>query len=338
MRLVKVKNGKIEANNFYLSSDFMDFVGESIISKDILNGTLNLKSNHTVIERKLNLQEFLILIKKNNFAKIEYKDYSIGYIKTDKGTKYSIKDDIEGQSEYWKLICSEGYMQVYSSDDGYAWHKLGGQKLDGDIIAQGFIKNNPSDFILKNYEVHCSPYVSLNNIPEGYKIIFYDKNNNKIDEKICDDSMQVKVFLNNKIEGYFIIYDKDNKENYKSDVIEFNYGDEYLYSSYELEVVYNGQSVNSNSSVTLQDLYESISIRNADNKIYRNVKLSTNSNNGDLIELSIDGVTFKDILIIPELKATEDKDVIIKITKNANNCSFAIRDFNLNVEVGEIIE
>jgi len=79
----------------------------------------------------------------------------------------------------------------------------------------------------------------------------------------------------------------------------------------------------------LQDLEELITIKNIGDKDYINIKIGTETPSNDLIQLSIDGVNYTDYLIIDNIKKSESKDIHVKITKNAENHNFAVRDFHL---------
>ncbi len=79
MKLIQVKNGLLEAENFFLASSFADFAGESNITRDIKTGKLKLISNNK-IERKFDYKEFVLEVEKENFSDMKDMDYSMLYL------------------------------------------------------------------------------------------------------------------------------------------------------------------------------------------------------------------------------------------------------------------
>ncbi|NMM62371.1 hypothetical protein HBE96_06645 [Clostridium sp. P21] len=327
MKLIKVKDGLLEVENFFLTSSFSDFAGESSVTRDISTGKLKLISNNK-IERKFKYDEFVMELEKENFNSIDEDDYSIIYLGNDHYT-FGIKDKKQDeQHKFWKIIKQDNYIQAYISDDGINYTNIGGMNFTDIITKQGFEKYNKDEFILDNYKIYSNPYVTIQNFPENVVCELYDLNNNLLKSRTFDDDLECKVFLDGNIQGYFIFKDSNGNQIYRSDLLNLIYGDVYVFSQYELEIIYNGSVVTSTIPTTLKDLQESITIKNVDSIDYKELKLGIETISDDLIQLSLDGVTYLNTISLDLLQG-QSKDVFIKITKNPNNYNFCVRDFQL---------
>ncbi|APC41046.1 hypothetical protein [Clostridium estertheticum] len=329
MKLIKVKNGLLEAENYFLASSFSDFAGSANITRDISSGKLKLISNNK-IERKFEYKEFVIELEKENFKTMDIDDYSMIYL-GNKDYSFGIKDTkADTQNKFWKILKQDNYIQAYSSKDGDAYINIGGMEFSDSLTKQGFTKSNTDDFILNNYKVYASPYVTLQNAPEGFIVEFYNSKDEIVVTRKFNAEMECKVFLDAKIQGYFIFKDLDNKEYYKSELLELGYGDAYVLSPYNFEIIYLGNVINNIDSALLQDLEELITIKNIGNKDYMNINIGTQSNGNDLIQLSLDNVTYTDNIALDIAQGTQ-KEIFVRIIKNADNHSFNVRDFQLIV-------
>ena len=327
MKLIKVKNGLMEAENYFLASSFSDFAGSANIIRDIATSRLKLISNNK-IERKFEYKEFVIELEKENFKTMAIDDYSMIYI-GNKEYSFGIKDiEIDAQNKFWKILKQDNYIQAYSSKDGVTYTNIGGMEFSETLTKQGFMKYNAEDFILDSYKVYASPYVTLQNAPEGFITEFYNLKDELVVTRKFDADIECKVFLDAKIQGYFVLKDLDNKEYYKSELLELGYGDVYVLSSYNFEIIYQGNVINNIQSALLQDLEELIIIKNVGNKDYANINIGTQSSGNDLIQLSLDNITYTDNIALDIAQGTQ-KDIFVRIIKNANNHGFNVRDFQL---------
>ncbi|MBN3370942.1 hypothetical protein [Clostridium botulinum] len=328
MKLIQVKNGLLEAENFFLASSFADFAGESNITRDIKTGKLKLISNNK-IERKFDYKEFVIEVEKENFSDIKDMDYSMLYLGNSDHI-FGIKDlKSNEQNRYWKILKKDNYIQAYSSNDGKSYTNIGGMEFIDPLTKQGFMKYSDEDFILNNYKVYANPYVTIQNFPENTLCELYDLDNNLIKTRLFNSDMECKVFIDSNMRGYFTFKDTDGKMIYTSNAIQLQYGDMWVFSPYNFEIIYHGNVVTNVSPAMLQDLEELITIKNIGDKDYNNIKIGTETPNNDLIQLSFDGINYTDSLTIDSIKQSESKGIYVKITKNAENHNFAVRDFHL---------
>jgi hypothetical protein len=329
MKLIKVKDGLIEVENFFLTSNFSDFAGFNNITRDIKTGKLKLISNNK-IERKFNYDEFVIELEKENFNTMDTEDYSMIYLGNNENT-FGIKDDKLGeQNKYWKVLRQDGYIQAYSSADGINYTNIGGMKFDEPITKQGFMKYSNEDFVLNNYKVYANPYITIQNFPENTLCELYDLEGNLLKARKFDSNLECKVYLDsNNMGGYFTFKDIDNNLIYTTTHLSLQYGDVYVCSPYNFEIIYRGNVVTNVNPALLQDLDELITIKNIGDKDYTNIKIGTETNSNDLIELSFDGENYSDTVTIDRIKQGESRDIFVRIIKNAENHNFCVRDFQL---------
>ncbi len=201
--------------------------------------------------------------------------------------------------------------------------------FDEVITKQGFMKYSSEDFILNKYNIYASPYVTLQNAPEGSILEFYNNNDRLILTGKFNTDMEYKIFLDGITEGYFIFKDIEGKEFYKSDIINLSYGDIYILSPYSFEITYHGNIITNTNPALLQDLEELISIENIGNTEYKNIVIGTETSNNDLIQLSFDGENYFDNLTIDNIKQGDSKNIFVKIIKNLDNHNFNVRNFQL---------
>ncbi|WP_106064321.1 hypothetical protein [Clostridium liquoris] len=328
MKLIKVKDGLLEVENFFLTSSFSDFAGESNAARDIKTGKLKLISNNK-IERKFDYNEFVIELEKENFKDMNDYDYSMIYLGNNEYT-FGIKDEgLENQSRYWKILKRDNYIQAYSSEDGINYKNIGGMKFDEAITKQGFMKYSDENFILNTYKVYKNPYITIQNFPENTICELYDLDNKLIKTRLFNSDMECKVFIDSSIIGYFAFKDAYGKVIYTSDALRIQYGDMWVFSPYNFEIIYHGNVVTNINPAMLQDLEELITIKNIGDKDYTNIKIETETPGNDLIQLSFDGINYIDFLTMDSIKQNESKDIYVKIIKNAENHNFAVRDFQL---------
>lgn len=327
MKLIKVKNGLLEAENFFLTSSFGDFAGSANVTRDTETGKVKLISNNK-IERKFNYDEFVIELEKENFNSIGEDDYSMLYLGNNNYT-FGIRDkELSKQNKYWKILKQENYIQAYTSSDGINYTNIGGMEFAEILTRQGFMKHNDENFILNNYKVYANPYITIQNFPKGTSCELYDKDNNLLKTRLFDQNLECKVYLDsNNMEGYFIFKDINKKVIYTTSHLQLGYGDIWVYSPYNFEIIYQGNVVNIDPTL-LQDLDEMITIKNIGDKDYTGIIIGTQTSSNDLIQLSSDGTTYTDTLTI-NIAQNEEKNIYVKITKNADNHNFSVRDFQL---------
>lgn len=328
MKILKVKNGLLEVENFFLTSPFDDFAGDANISRDIGTGKLSIVSN-SKIERSFNYIDFVLEVEKENFTIMGIDDYSMIYFGND-AQHFGIKDDVfQDQNKYWKILKQDNYIQAYASADGVNYVNVGGMAFNGSLLTQGFNKYSAENFILNNYRVYGGPYVTIQNFPENTICELYSFDNNLLKTRAFDSDMECKVYLDsNNIVGHFVFKDTQGNILYTTEDITLGYGDVWIISPYNFEIIYLGTVVTSITPTLLQDLDEMICIKNVGDSAYTGITLGTQTVSNDLIQLSLDGLTYSDTLTL-DFALNEEKQIYVKIIKNVDNHNFGVRDFQL---------
>ncbi|MCD3351766.1 hypothetical protein G8V03_12195 [Clostridium botulinum D/C] len=328
MKLIKIKDGLLEAENFFLASSFSDFAGASNVTRDINTEKIRLISNNK-IERNFNYDEFVIELSKENFNTLNEFDYSMIYLGNNNST-FGIKDvKSNTQNNFWKILKRNNYIQAYVSLDGVNYKNIGGMEFEESVTKQGFAKHSNEDFILNNYRIYGGPYITIKNFPEGTICELYDINNNLLKTRTFDKALECKVFIDIIIEGYFTFKDLKGNVIYSTDSMKLSYGDIWAVSPYNFEIIYKGNVITNVNPALLQDLEELITIKNIGDKPYNNIKIGIKTSSDDLIQMSFDGENYRKFLVIDNIKGNEGKDIFIKIIKSTKNHNFATRDFQL---------
>lgn len=328
MKLIKVKEGLLEAENFFLVSPFNDFAGDTNVTRDISTGKLSIVSNNK-IERKFNFDEFVIEVEKENFDSFNPNDYCMVYLGDD-NCSFGIKEDNSTtQNKYWKILRMDNYVQAYSSSDGVNYENVGGMEFVDTLTKQGFMKFNDRPLILDSYKLYSNPYITVQNFPQDTLCELYDTLGNLIKSRTFDSEMECKLYLDsNNFQGYLVFKDFEGNELYTTDNITMCYGDVWVFSPYNFEILYLGSIVTNTSPATLQDLNEVIVIKNVGDTDYTNIVIGTQTASVDLIQVSLDGITYTDTITL-DIAQNEEKSLYVKITKNVDSHDFKIRDFQV---------
>lgn len=329
MNFIKVKNGLLEEENFFLNSPASDFLGDGIWSRT--NKRFTLKSGE--IKRKLPdsyVNGFMIVVKKDSVLMDRNSIFKF-FIENNE-TKIGIEESYSSEvNEYWKIIYYNEFIQVYSSNDGKIWKNNGGSniKLEGDIF-QGFSVHGKKELILSNYKVYNSPYLKLQNYEPGVKVYLYDENDNLINERVFNKDYECDIFIDYDLNGYIKLF-KDDNLIHTSSCQSFLQGDVFLFSSNNLQLIYQENILDYNT-IFLEEKEEKFILKNSgDTEVFNiNIDISKN-NNEDKIYLSYDRTNYLDKLNIDSLKSNEEIEFYIKIMRENQNKSFQVKYFDINI-------
>lgn len=334
MQLLKIRDGLLERDNFYLTSEFGDFLGIGTTRRDsdsfYIDGTER-------IERRFPYQSFVLDIQKENWETMEEEDRIKFYI-GDTVDEYGITenwDEQGNQKPYLRIIVTDGYVQTYSSETGSTWENLGGADLYGKtVVKQGFLKEGSKSFKMIDYKLYSDPYLTVQNFPENYKAILYSSDGTKIKERLFSHEEEAKIFLDNSLFGYVEVYDLDNNKVFTGEITEYKQGDVYIACEFELELIYK-ERVLPKEEITSIGTFgtEYVTLKNiSTTSTYNNLKVSTLVESSDIIKLSTDEITFTPEIIIPSLAPDEEIDIFISIERQDGSSLFVVRDFIFKVE------
>ncbi|WP_129596045.1 hypothetical protein [Anaerophilus nitritogenes] len=326
MRLIKVEDGLSEHDNFMLNSSIEDFLGNGEYTR-----TLNefiLKSGE--IKRNFNFNDFVIEIKKDS-VELSKEDEFLFFIETKRG-QFGIKESQgEGLSKYWKLVLSDGFIQSYTSIDGLEWINIGGVPLENQYIKyQGFSQKGKNPLIIRDYKLYKSPYITINNFLPGTKVKLIAENNTLVKERIFDENMEAKIFLDYCFLGQFEFYDLEDNLILRSGPLNLKYGDRYLYTSHNLQLIHDGKVLFCETE-NLKTLQEILFLKNPSEDTYEHINLKVSHNTSDVIELSIDKQNYSDHLIIDTINPGEEIKIQLRILKDKQRIHFGVNDFSIDI-------
>ncbi len=331
MELIKVEDGLIEDENYFLKAPIGDFLGDFLCTRTA--DTFNLTSGY--VERNFPHDEYVIIVEKEPIALDEDDSYKFY---TRKGNQMAglLEEKEEGRpaATHWKLIRHKGFIQGYRSDDGILWVNKGGGEAEELTRLQGFSIKGSKELKIKSYRVYRNPYIRLYNLEQGTKAILYDNVGSKIIERAADEDDLIEIYLENPLIGKIKIYDKDGFFLKETPLMELKYGDTFFSYPYDIEFYYKGILLDYRAK-KLNTRHEIVVMKNAStSETYTDLKLTVVHDTVDDIKISLDDTAYYDELIVPTIEPSEQKDIYIKIVKNSNHPSYGIRSFAIEIDEG----
>ena len=335
LRLVKIEDGLLEQDNFFLTSPFSHFVGNFNGRRE--QGGTKFELYSGFIERKFEYEQYVVVVKKSG-ANLEVGDNRLAmYIRHDQNRAGIMETRLQGNGsyKYWKLMRYHGFTQGYASHDGKDWNHLGGGDTPPTSI-QGFEVQGDVGFDILDYKVYKSPYVTLYGFPEHYICNIEDSNGDIISDAIFDSDGKVELLLEHIISGKLNIIDNlSSAIVYTSDIIDLKFGDVYSLTEYEgLDLIYKGVVLDFKPTL-LNMRKEVVVIKNNSTNTYSNIGITPilpNQHNTDVIEVSFDGVTFHPFVNLETIAPNEEVDLYISITKDRSISSYGTRHFVLELD------
>jgi hypothetical protein len=334
MKILKVKEGLLEYDNYFIVSPFPDFLGVDGSYRDANNFYITTDTN---IERRINYENYLIEIQKLNWETGDDSDAFLFYI-GNQYDQYGIIDVFEEeQSEFHKIIYLDKFIQCYVSEDRKNWKSLQGLNIGEEepMNMQGFKKTGANELKLMDYKVYSSPFLVIQNFPENYRVELYDSENTLLKERLFSDKQEAEIYLDYCMTGYVKIYDTDNNLVYESDEHNFDYGDVYILCDYDLELIYKERTL-PEGEVTPMDTYaysQKVTLRNVSaEETYIDLNISTVIDTGDIIRLSLDNTDFTEVVTVPSLAPNEEVDIYVQINRGMSNEGFLVREFLFKVD------
>lgn len=333
MRLIKLQDGLVEQDNYFLTSPSSDFLGENEYSRS--NDIFTLKGGY--IERPFKHDNFVIIVRKKQVV-MDIDDEVSFYLRKDnlKSGVIETSDLSLPSSKYWKLTRYKEYVQGYSSEEGSTWKSVGGGGIMPLQDVQGFnVTNSSTNLQIQDYKVYSSPYTKVVGLDEGNVGVLTDVSEDIVDEKVVDVSGELNLYLENVVKGRLTIYEDSDKSSilYESDETLFQFGDIFNVISHELALFYKSAMLDEKSTL-LNSLVEATMLKNLSlTETYTDVLVGTTTDGTDTIELSLDNASYSDELIIDKIVPNEEVDIYIKITKDSSVHSFKRRHFDLIIDV-----
>ena len=334
-KIVKIKSGLIEKVNPLLKSKLSDFLGTGAFIRDEKMKIFTITNGY--IEKNFNTQQFVLVISKDNEPLKENSQYGayvrIGGSRSGLYEFYSEDTKNEKSATHLKIIYYDNYIQTYISYDNMEnWIATGGGQNIKQTNTFGFYVEGINDLIITDFKVYDSPYVKFLNIPDNYLIKIYDNNGKLVNKKQSTYGI-VDIYLHKPVyNGYFIIYDKQETEIYRSENLDIELGDVFDDSEYELEVYYLNELLDRYTTTKIVNHNNTILyVKNISKHNYKNINVRTipNVNNIDNIQISLDNINFSDTLQIKNLNSQETIELYVKINKNIKPSNFGTKFFDI---------
>lgn len=329
--IVKIHCGLIENDNPLLFSKISDFSGGTYVRNEV-----SFIVYDGYCERNFKNKEFVIIIEKEPNILKDADEYGIYTRKS--GRRSGLIECVENKSgnqktaTHWKFIYYDGFIQTYLSYDNMnEWIAAGGGQNIEQTDVQGFYVNSKTPLILKDYKTYSNPYTKFLNIPKGYYIKIYDKDNNLKKVKQSSDGI-VEIYMPSPIyQGYFTICNEKETVIYTSENLNIYLGDIFDDLQYELEVWYGKNIVERYSTIHIDRYKEIITVKNISNKTYNNIYVNVlkNKDNIDNIELSLDDNIYSNKVIIPTLEVNQIANIYIQITSNKTTSNYGKKHFSI---------
>lgn len=329
MPLIKVECGLLEEENFYLTSPISDFLGDGIWSRT--QEKFILKSGE--IKRRLPYKESFVIDVKKETAELDKFSEFIFFIESN-DKKFGIRE-VKGNENniYWKIIYSDGFIQIYSSDDNMNWINKGGCDINlGEEIFQGFRVIGKNNLVITDYKVYSSPFLKLQNFEPNTLVHLYNISDTLIKQRLFDSSYECKIFLDCKVKGYLKIFSDSTLEKllYTSPVYDFDLGDVFLFSNEFIQLIYKGK-VLTYQTTDLINYNEHFIIKNSSEIQVLNICVEVINPNSDDIKMSLDKESYFNKICIGSLEPNEEKDMYLKITKDLKNPNFSRKQFDIKI-------
>lgn len=330
--IVKIRSGLIEKDNPLLFSKIGDFFGSGTYVRDEKSFTVY----DGYCERNFDYNQFVVIVEKEPNVLIDTDEYGI-YTRIS-GRRSGLIECVENKSgnqktaTHWKFIYYDGFIQTYLSYDNMnEWIATGGGQNVEQTDVQGFYVNSKTPLILKDYKTYSNPYTKFLNIPKGYCVKIYDKDNNLKKTKRSLNGF-VEVYMTSPIEkGYFTISNEKETVVYTSEILSIDLGDIFDDLQYELEVWYGRNIIERYSTAHIGRYKEIITVKNISNKTYNNIYVNVlkNEDNIDNIELSLDDNIYSNKVIIPTLEVNQIANIYIQITSNKITSNYGKKHFSI---------
>lgn len=325
MHLVKIEDGLLEKDDFLLTSEFGDFLGDGVYNRSLTS--FNLESG--TIERALgDWNEFLIEVEKEA-TELGAEDKFEFYLSD--GSKRAGLEEVFNTTyaKCWRLALKDGYIQGYKSEDGLTWENVGGTRFANKPLYQGF-KATGKTLAMNSYKVYRSPYLKIQNFYPGTVAKLLKPDGSFVKERLFNNNHECEMYLENLGEYKLEFYDSvEGALLYSSEVLDLKPGDVFMFTEFNLQMFYKGIQIR-HETTFLETLVEKVTLKNASSEIYNDINISVSNPNTDNISISLDGAIYSGSLAIPTIGPTESIDIFIKIVKDKTKL-FKVSEFSLDI-------
>lgn len=334
MKLIKIEDGLIEQEDFFLTSPLGDLLGDYQYYRTANEFVLT----SGFVEREFPYNEFVLIVEKNPVVLQENEKIRF-YVR--EGDNISgLSEEYESgtpSSKYLKIVQYAGGIQGYRSEDGKKWENKGGGQIENNYNIQGF-STEGVELVIKNYSLYRSPYISIYNVPFGHKLQLINQENEVVNERLADENDLVELFIEHPLEGKIRHLDSAGLIVSETDSMSLKYGDAFFKYDYDIIVKYQGVVLDYNPT-RLNTRKEKITVKNQSNsENYEDLRIVVNNETVDDIKISYNNLDFQEYLDLDSIEPQEEVEVYIQIIKNTNYPSWGIRKFGIEIDNALVFE
>ena len=329
MPFIKQRHGLLEEQDFYLTSDFADFlVSGEAARKD---GVFELKSG--AIKRHFDAYSNFVIDVQKEYKQLAGEEKQYFFVETDRRSIGLYDSEGDGYAAYWRILCNERFVQAYKSADGQEWVNVGGSLLENDeqIFYQGFRVEGGTALKFSHYAVYQDPYLTLQNFPEGFKAELCDTEGSPLRAALFDAQMAAYIFLGYNQSGVLKISDAGGNVVYEAAIAGYVQGEIYTYTAYLLEILYAGEVIDYGPTQLDEKPVQRMILRNANtDETYTAITLAISCNNGDKVQISLDGTNYAEQITVETLSAGEERPFYVQIGRKQHS-EFEVRNFKITI-------
>lgn len=325
MPLIQQGRGRVDQEDYFLTGSMTDFLGGGVCSrKDHL-----FELQRGEIKRRFSYPDFAAVLK------LEAATGETGsrhfFVETDRN-KIGIGEDAAMRSEaYWRITCSDGFVQVFRSADGKEWSNEGGCDLeDGEIISfLGFSVDGDATLRFSSCACYSSPFLLVHNFPEDFIVKLFSEDGTLLKTEPFGAGMTARIVLEHPVTGKLSIRNPAGEVLQETGVTAFEPGDEWLWTEYQIELRYSGDVLGYGPTTLAQQSIHKMTLKNAsDTALYR-LQLRLAGADAGKVSLSLDGEDYVAALQVDELLAQAETSFYVQLSGAQQR--FSALDFEIQL-------
>lgn len=329
MAWVKQGIGRIDSEDYFLTGSLTDFLGGGVCSRK--DDLFEVKKGE--IKRRFPYQEFAAVVK------LEESEGSFGsrcfFVETTRGdtiTEVGISQSaVERSSNYWRITCSDGFIQTFQSHDGQTWNNEGGYVLkDGEQVAfLGFSVSGDATLCFSSCTCYSSPFLFVQNFAEGFMVKLLDDGDQVLKTELFGGNMIARICMDSSLIGKLNVYSSKEELVAEGALTEYEPGDVWLWSDRTLELRYNGAVLDYGPTNLQQKEIHTMTLKNTGDAALQKLKVQVSGIDADKVQLSWDGTEYVESLTLEELQGKIEKVFFMKIA--STQVGFQVMDFAVEI-------
>lgn len=326
MPLIKQERGRLDREDYFLTGSLTDFLGGGVCSRKdsiftITKGEIKRRFPYGEFSAVLKLEPASGTVGKRRFF-IETDQRKLGVVTT------AAADQGSG---YWRITCSDRFVQVFQSEDGMVWSNQGGQPLEEgeEISFLGFDVDGDATMCFSACTCFASPFLRIRNFPEDFTAKLLDTSDQVLKMEPFGPDMTVRIALDSPLTGKVCIYDLEGTMVLEGDQTDFEPGDGWLWTDYKLELYYQSKVIGYGPTTLDSQGVHKLVLKNTGTEPVTEVRLSVTGKDAAVVSLSGNGTEYKEQLTFETIAGEEEKSFYVKVAQQQSE--FAVLDFQIEL-------